>query len=105
MADALGRPPRPPRTGDAAIDAYLFEVYQWLFKLWVFLGKGGEEAAALSISGAAASISDGVPTVTLVGSPEGVQEANPGTISSDPVTNDRYIKAEGTGNTGWKQIT
>lgn len=40
---------------------------------------------------------------TVVGSPEGVVIANPGTVIIN-TTGDIYIKVTGTGNTGWKQI-
>ena len=42
--------------------------------------------------------------LTGTGSPEGVKTADPGTTYLDTSTNGFWVKATGTGNTGWQPI-
>jgi hypothetical protein len=56
------------------------------------------------IAGAGAITPTGIQIYVGIGSPEGVQTANPGSIYFDLTTPSapiQYIKGSGTGNTGW----
>jgi hypothetical protein len=102
MALVLTQPPKPPRTGNQVIDDYLFEVYRWLDKLWRILGRG-VEAAALDVSGSATSVTS-VTVTDGVGVPEGTATAAAGSFYTDTSTGIVYVKASGTGHTGWRQL-
>jgi len=45
-----------------------------------------------------------VSRINHTGDPEGVVSANPSSLSHDPTTGALYLKASGTGNTGWVQV-
>lgn len=45
-----------------------------------------------------------VSRINHTGSPEGVISANPSSLCHDPVSGSVYVKATGTGNTGWQLV-
>lgn len=45
-----------------------------------------------------------VARINHTGNPEGAVAANPSSLSHDPVSGNLYLKATGTGNTGWQQV-
>ncbi len=49
-------------------------------------------------------VSTDVSKINYVGDPEGAVSANPSSLSHDPVSGNLYVKASGTGNTGWSLI-
>lgn len=59
----------------------------------------------LTVSGSGGLHIGNVSFSTFAGSPENNVVANPGSYCADTTNGDGYIKATGTGNTGWKKIT
>ena len=49
--------------------------------------------------------SDGTQIVNVDGSPEGVVDANVGSLGLDRTNGNLYKKSSGTGNTGWEEIS
>ena len=43
------------------------------------------------------------PTISGIGSPEGVIQANPGTIYLDTAANQQWVKAAGVAEIGWER--